>query len=191
MGTEWNAENHVNDALRVETVLRQESKIQPYTCMPWLWTEAPFPRYSAQPHFVSFRGKKPQPVKLLMLKCTFHNHLEVVWKKTHKATTPAALPNAEVYLKKPKNWQLIRFKQGDREEQQDQGRRLLLSIPFSMNGTAVAATTPWAQAPQAQQNSQTGKMLLQPPCKILFYLIRRQLNLSNNVSLSMGTYWWC
>lgn len=62
--------------------------------------------------------------------------------------------------------------------------------PSPWNGTAVVVTTPWAQVPRAQQNSQTGKMLLQPPCKILFYLIRRQLNLSNNVSLSMGMYWW-
>lgn len=42
---------------------------------------------------------------------------------------------------------------------------------------------------QARGHSRTHmKMQLQPPCKALVYLIRRQLNLSSNVSLSTGMY---
>lgn len=71
MGTEWNAENHVNDALRVETVLRQESKIQPCTLN---------------------RGTSPQ-VFSTTPRCVCHGGCA-------EATTPAALPNAGVYKKK-------------------------------------------------------------------------------------------
>lgn len=49
MGTERNAENRVNDALRVGIVLRQESKIQRYSCTPRL---LPSPDIRHNPRYV-------------------------------------------------------------------------------------------------------------------------------------------